>query len=166
MKRIFIIAIALFIGLSVSAQIQNKILGFTLGTSTKNEVRDKYKNEIIFAEEGDDIYVGNLEFAGQTWDITNFRFYDNKLLYVLFSISEPSTPSDIITSAFESYKVKLWDKYSDYYIKDCSTSDFIMYTDNKTYLALTFSDGLSLIYSDCALSEQQMGLEMMNCSKI
>ena len=66
MKRFFIIAIALFFGVSMSAQIQNKILRFTLGTSTKNEVIDKYKNEKIFVEEGYDICVGNLEFAGQT----------------------------------------------------------------------------------------------------
>ena len=37
----------------MSAQIQNKILGFTLGTSTKYEVRSKYKYDKGFNEDSD-----------------------------------------------------------------------------------------------------------------
>ena len=45
MKKVFVIFLALIIGLSMSAQIQTKFFGFKLGTSTKSEVHNKYKNE-------------------------------------------------------------------------------------------------------------------------
>lgn len=156
MKRILAISLALIIGLSLSAQIQNKILGFTLGETTKSEVYNKYKSQELFTELDGDIAVGNLKFAGQVWDVTLFRFYNDKLMVVQFSVSESTTPLTILESLWVDFKYKLENKYSDYYIN--SLTDFILFSDFKTDLSLSFFDvngmGLNLSYSDCALREQ------------
>lgn len=157
MKKVLAIFLALIIGLSMSAQIQNKFLGFTLGTTTKSEVYNKYKNEKDLIVEGDDIYVGDLKFAGQVWDITTFRFYNNRLMAIQFSITDRNTPESLMESTWEIFKGKLWNKYSDYYFTS-STSDFILYSDGNIDLTLSRSvvgKGVNLLYCDCVLREQQ-----------
>ena len=80
MKKVLVIFLALIIGLSMSAQIQNKILGFTLGETTKSEVYNKYKNEPLFVEDESGILgIGGLQFAGQVWDIVSFEFENNSI---------------------------------------------------------------------------------------
>ena len=81
MKKVLAIFLAFIIGLSMSAQIQNKLLGFTLGTSTKYEIRNKYKNERSFSEEDSFIMVRDIRFASQHWDYVAFYFFENKLIF-------------------------------------------------------------------------------------
>ncbi|MBR5725247.1 MAG: hypothetical protein IKX56_00770 [Muribaculaceae bacterium] len=165
MKRILTIFLALIIGLSMSAQIQNKILGFTLGTTTKSEVYNKYKNQEYFSADDDGtISVGDIVFAGQKWDLTLFSFYNNILLSVQFNLGEQMTSLNIMDSAWESFQNKLWDKYSDYAV-DSQRSDMIFYTDGITRLSLAYlyissNKILTLQYADTDLSEQKSQAEI------
>ncbi len=165
MKKVFAIFLALIIGLSMSAQIQNKILGFTLGSTTKSEVYNKYKNQELFSADDDGtISVGNIVFAGQKWDLTLFCFHNNKLLYVQFSLAEQMTSLSIMDSVWESFQNKLWNKYSNYAV-DSQRSDMIFYTDGITRLSLAYmyiSNGklLALQYADINLSEQKSQAEI------
>lgn len=143
----------------MSAQIQTKFFGFTLGSTKRSEVRNKYKNEkqILEYEDGT-IHVAGLKFAGHEWEITTFGFYDNKLMYVAFSDLESSTAFRLMESTWRDLRDKLWNKYSDYSIK--TTSEIIQYYDGVTNLSLSLSDAtgsmiLMLYYSNVALKEQQ-----------
>lgn len=165
MKKVFVIFLALIIGLSMSAQIQNKFLGFTLGSSTKSQVYNKYKNEKVFSvDEIGNIYVGDLVFAGQKWDITTFYFYHNKLESIQFCDIETSTPRYLMQSIWKGLKTSLWDKYSDYFIEN-SQSEFIHYSDGITDLVLSYLNyspdekGLALRYYNHALRVIRMQAE-------
>ena len=158
MKKLLAIFLALFVGLSMSAQIQRTFLGFTLGTTTKSEVYNKYKDKKYFLEDENGNYVvGALEFAGQKWDVTTFYFYNNRLLTVNFALLEYSTPLYVLDSIWENLKARILNKYSDYnYYFD---SEYLLFTDNKTRLSLSnlyASDtkALCLMYTDEALIEQ------------
>lgn len=162
MKNVLIILLALMIGLPMSAQIQTKFLGFTLGTSTKTEVHNKYKNETNILEDDNNIFVGGLKFAGHEWGITAFSFYDNKLMSISFTDQEPSTTFQLMETTWNSLKNKLSDKYSDYYID--TTPYMIYYTDGNTHLSLSLSDAtgtmlLMLSYINVALKEQESQAE-------
>ena len=139
MKRTILILAAIIIGLSMSAQIQNKFLGFTLGSTTKSEIYNKYKNaELLKVDEMGDISVGNLVFADTRWDFTTFNFYNNILYSVQFSLSEELTSLALMNSAWDSFNTKLWNKYSDYYIANNSTSEMKIYIDGKIGLSLFY----------------------------
>ena len=162
MKKVFVIFLALIIGLSMSAQIQTKFFGFKLGTSTKSEVHNKYKNEKNFLEEDGVIYVGDLKFAGHEWGVTAFGFYNNKLMYVAFTDQEPSTTFQLMELTWKDIKNRLSDKYSDYYID--TTSSRIYYSDGSTNLTFGLSDEtgtmmLMLYYSNIALKEKERQAE-------
>lgn len=163
MKKVLAIFLAFIIGLSMSAQIQNKLLGFTLGTTTKSEVYEKYKNENHFLEKSDSYSVGGtIEFAGQKWNITTFTFYHDRLLSVQFSLIDLGTSISIMDSTWDYLRLTLLDKYSEF--NYCLTSEYLFFQDDKTHLALSYLDSgnnkaLSLIYSDCALKEQKRQAE-------
>lgn len=162
MKKVLTIFLALIIGLSVSAQIQTKFFGFKLGTSTKSEVYNKYKNEKNFLEEDGVIYVGDLKFAGHEWVVTAFGFYNNKLMYVAFTDQEPLTTSHFMESTWTDIKNRLFDKYSDYCIN--TTPSRIYYSDGSTNLSFSLSDEtgtmmLILYYSNIALKELERQAE-------
>ena len=158
MKKVLAIFLAFIIGLSMSAQIQNKILGFTLGSTTKTEVYDKYKHEKHFQERSEGYSVGGLEFAGQKWDITSFNFYNNQLSNIQFSLVDLGTPVYVMDSVWDYLRLTLLDKYGDY--NYFSTSEYLFFEDGKTNLAISYkyageNKALVLIYSDSALKELQ-----------
>lgn len=163
MKKVLAIFLAFIIGLSMSAQIQNKLLGFTLGSTTKAEVYENYKNEKHFMEKSDSYSVGGtIEFAGQKWNITTFTFYHDRLLSVQFSLIDLGTSISIMDSTWDYLRLTLLDKYGDfnYY----STSEYLLFQDDQTHLALSYTysgnnKALTLIYSDRALREQKRQAE-------
>ena len=163
MKKVLAIFLAFSIGLSMSAQIQNKLLGFTLGTTTKTEVYEKYKNEKHFRENSSGGYsIGDIEFAGYKWDITTFRFYHDLLLSVQFSLVDLATPISLMDASWDSLSLILLDKYGDY--NYYSTSEYQIFQDDQTHLALSYTysgnnKALTLIYSDRALREQKRQAE-------
>lgn len=161
MKKVLVIFLALIIGLSMSAQIQNKILGFTLGETTKSEVYNKYKNEPLFVEDESGILgIGGLQFAGQVWDIVSFEFENNRLFAIQFFLSEPETSTQLMDILWANFQLKLFEKYGDYYF-DYSQSDFKFYSDGKTDLSLSYQyisgyKELSLRYGDRTIAEQRL----------
>ena len=163
MKKVLAIFLAFIIGLSMSAQIQNKLLGFTLGTTTKAEVYEKYKDEGRFRENSSGGYsIGNIEFAGHKWDITSFRFYHDRLLSVQFTLIDLATPISLMDASWDSLSLILLDKYGDY--NYYSTSEYQIFQDDQTHLALSYTysgnnKALTLIYSDRALREQKRQAE-------
>lgn len=160
MKKVLAIFLAFIIGLSMSAQIQNKLLGFTLGTTTKPEVRNKYKYDKGFNEDSSgDIFVKNIRFASNDWDYVHFHFYNNKLSSVDFSNVEPFTSIPIMESRWYNLKDRIYNKYGDYYLR--TQSSMIMYSDGVTSIALNLSDDtggmiLMLYYSNDALIRQEL----------
>ena len=163
MKKVLAIFLAFIIGLSMSAQIQNKLLGFTLGKTNRSEVYNKYKNDTYFIEKEDgSICSTDVTFAGHEWDMVVFNFVDNKLSAVAFSDIETETPVKIMESTWKSLKERLWNKYSKYY--ENTTDDMILYSDDTNKLVLRFSDStgrllLLLYYTNIALTVQQMQAE-------
>ena len=164
MKRELVIFLAFIIGLSTSAQIQTKIFGFTLGTSTKAEVYNKYKYESNFLDSEDCYCIADKKFAGYEWDLVSFYFFNNKLAGVSFTSLEPSTPLHIIESEWTVLKDKLGNKYSNFFIP--TSADMILYSDGITNIVLKFGDlagsgqyGLILYYSNRALTEGKMDAE-------
>lgn len=159
MKRILTIFLAIFVGLSMSAQIQRTFLDFTLGSTTKSEVYNKYKNEKLFTEDDNGNYaVGGLVFAGQKWDLTTFAFYKNKLLYVHFALIGYITPENILNSVWDDIRFRLLDKYADYnyYL----TSEYAFFKDGKTQISCSYysspeTNAVALMYTDEALENQQ-----------
>ena len=159
MKRYLTILLALVIGLSMSAQIQRTFLGFTLGTTTKSEVYEKYKGNDNFSEDKDGGYsVTNIEFAGQKWDIANFDFSDDLLLSVHFSMLSMFTSESILDSVWENLRLKLMEKYGDY--NYFSTSEYLLFKDDATKLSITnsYAGGYKVLlikYTDSALKDKQ-----------
>ena len=164
MKRILTIFLALLIGLSTSAQLQNKLLGFTLGSTTKSEVYNKYKNDPYFFERegGNCLVTTDVTFAGHEWDIVSFYFFNNKLAGISFSDLEPETSAQVIELTWGNLKDKLMNKYSYYLIP--TSSDMILYSDGINNIALNLTDtsgrlALILYYSNRALTEGKMDAE-------
>lgn len=165
MKKVLAIFLSFLIGISMSAQIQNKILGFTLGTTTKSQINNKYNDEsILIEDELGSISVGNIVFAGQKWDIVTFYFYNNILESIQFCETEVLTPRYLMQSIWDGIKNSLWNKYSEYLIED-SSPEFILYSDGITDLALSYSNtpldekGLALRYYDQSLRKLRMQAE-------
>lgn len=134
----------------MSAQIQTKILGFTLGTTSKTTVLNQYKTKItklnLNAEET--YRIQDVNFGGHIWDCAYFIFVNNKLCRVSFSISDYSIPRTTLDLKWDNLKTSLNKKYSQFYLKDSSTSEIKKYSDGKTNLSLTYQNfGGSMILS-------------------
>ena len=153
-QRLLIVLFTCIIATSVSAQIQRKFYGLTLGVSTKSEVLIQFENKGAFEQSPDGhetVCVRNLRFGGYSWDVVVFRFYNDKLFNVLFmDLKEyPSTDSN----KWENIKKTLDEKYIDY--KNVTSENSFSYIDEYTYLACNH-DGknVCLGYADILLNEK------------
>lgn len=150
MKKVLVIFLALIIGLSLSAQIQNKILGFTLGKTKSSEVYKRYKNDYTFSRslDSEHYFVDNVKFAGYYWDV-NFGFYNGKLYQVILT----SIWGDI-ASMGEKLKSSLDDKYRQYLWN--SEQNRILYSDNTNAVQLSiYETKIVLIYLNVPLADQK-----------
>ena len=140
MKKVLVIFLAIIIGLSMSAQIQNKILGFTLGTTSKTTVLNQYKTKITKADynAGETYRIQDVSFAGQIWDLAYFVFVNNKLCTVSFQSTDDNIPTSILDLSWENLKKSLNKKYSQFYLSNRSTSEIKEYSDGTTYLTLSY----------------------------
>lgn len=146
MKKVLAIFLALIIGLSMSAQIQTKILGFTLGTTSKATVLNQYKTKITKAgySAGETYRIQDVSFAGQIWELAYFVFVNNKLYRVSFQSTDDNIPTSILDLNWENLKKSLNKKYSQFYQNNSSTSEVKEYSDGITYLSLRYE-----YYMDC-----------------
>lgn len=158
MKRILTISLALLFGLSLYAQIQNKPLGLTLGSTTKNQVINhcQNNNQKIVGNYDDRIIATSAKFAGYDWTCFTFYFHNNKLCSVDMCIVSPHN------AMWNNLKESLNKKYRSYYISKISNANRIVYSDGNTAIFLEYSprDGqvspsINLRYTDEYLLNQK-----------
>lgn len=146
------------------AQITNKILGLTLGVSSKALVKQIISDYKLTAKvQGSDVIgctaPNTFEFGGFNWTSIVFTFYKGKLCAVTF-LNDKSPASG---EAFDSLKITLYDKYSNYLTRNDSYSNgnkWIEYDDGKTTLSLSYDfrnyrHNVGLLYCDRALFDMK-----------
>lgn len=148
MKKIILLIFASLVCIISHAQINNKIIGLTLGKSTQQEVNTilrKY-NLPKYEENSTDVYNyiicygKQFQLIGQTWDYAKFYFLDNKL----YTISLSCIGDQRYTlSVFNHLKKILDDKYSNYFIDDSMEDGdrYIDYNDGITSIQLSLMKG-------------------------
>lgn len=157
MRKTFILVLLLFLSFGiVDAQIQKTLLGVTLGTSTRNNVKEIYPT--AYRNISGDIdhanYPGSelhgrttkgepalnqrdVKFAGIEWDFVGFSFYQTVLCEIEFTIAGNAN--------FKSWKdlcLALTKKYSSYKKKeavekgDWGKFEYKIYSDGTTRVIL------------------------------
>lgn len=134
--------------------IHNKVLGLTVGASTKRDVKSRFYYEGNFTED-DDILVftprHQVYFAGYYWDEIYFAFFNNTLLTISLQKNEK------VNQNFESLSLDL-SKYNIYYKE--KGNNYIIYEDGKTkimcyLLNRNYRYYLRLAYTDLRLLNQK-----------
>lgn len=163
MKRTLFTLVLLLCTLMASAQIQRKILGFTLGITSKTIVYNYLKsNRIKFSTNEEGEYVASkIKFAGQIWDSVFFTFYNGKLYNLDFCINEDSTPIQTMDLIYENLDKSLSHKYANYYNFNESTNENKVYSDNVTNITFTYgyllgSKSLSIMYTYLPLFNRKL----------
>ena len=133
----------------MSAQIQRTFFGFTLGTTTKAEVYNKYHNENLEtfhqSSPNGNCCLNYATFGGYNdWTVV-FSFYNDKLYSVRLSHIDP------LYKISSSFNRTLDKKYSKYYIKKESTEYDKVYLDDKTIVELIIGSYVELSYTDYSL---------------
>lgn len=160
-----LMAVVLSVSMCCTAQIQKTIMGFTLGTSTREYVKQtltrkgyKLKNEVdgSFSIENKDVY-----YAGIAWNYINFIFYENKLESVWLQNNEQRSSLPL-----EDLYSKLYDtltgKYGQYIFKNEDGN--VLFTDNTIFLSLNkgYYKGtqyVSISYEDMELMNKKQKQE-------
>ena len=89
-KRLYFLLFLFLCTIVATAQIQRKILDFTLGVSNKTEVLSYLKsNHYKYSYEDGEYEVRKVTFAGHNWPVAYFSFYKGKLYgnYVQFDLN-------------------------------------------------------------------------------
>ena len=162
MKKLLFTLILSLLTLTMSAQIQRRFLGCTLGVSTPAQVKanmaQKGYRTPDTSNKGCYIY-DNVNFAGFSNTQAYFYFYKNKLYLVSF-ILDHSFLGDSFDSQIDLLREMLLKKYSSYVFK----SDYydLVLNDNKTtntlkrmFLNDTGLYILTLMYMDDKLSDEK-----------
>ena len=125
----------------MSAQIQTKILGFTLGTTTTTTFFNQCETDItrVNYNTTEEIYsIQDVSFAGYIWNYAYFTFVNDKLCTVSFQSTDDSIPTSILELNWENLKTSINKKYSQFYLKNSSTSEMNVYSDGITFLFLKY----------------------------
>ena len=167
MKKIVLTIIALFlVNLCISAQIQRKFYDFTLGETSKTEVKSylNKKKKSILDERGDVIMVPNMRFAGQEWNLAVFIFYKGKLESVYFSFDDVMNSRESVNGLWKHLKKSLDSKYSEYYSTIASNEQKHYYQDSMTNVFLNWAsaegvNAVTLMYTDNEMSKEHIAEE-------
>lgn len=157
-KKGLVIILALICSLGMSAEIQRKFFGLTLGTSTENDVIEYFEGKGIEVTRASltSVEVEDMKFGGYMWSTVIFDFFEDKLASVCFL-----NLGDDISSTKERWNYlneKINEKYKLYYVPDKSSDESIMYMDNETafFLRKNFIDYkngvLSMVYRDVKMT--------------
>ena len=122
--------------IAVSAQIQRKILDFSLGVTTKTQVLNYLKShhyKYSHNEDGEYV-VEKIKFAGHIWPVAYFSFYKGKFYCVDFRDSDSFTPKETLELVWNSINQSLCRKYSAY--SNTIDNDYIDFSDNRTSVSL------------------------------
>lgn len=160
-KRFYFLIVFSLCAVIATAQIQRKILDFTLGTTTKTQVLNylKYHHHKYSINEDGVIVVEKIAFAGQNWPVAFFSFYKGKFYLVDFRDSDSFTPVETLNLIWKRLSNSLKKKYSNYSIS--STEDGALdFSDNKTMLSSSYkylfgSLSLHIMYYDIYLFGQK-----------
>ncbi len=142
MKKILFTLILSLLTLTMSAQIQRKFLGNTLGVSTYAQVKANMTQKgyrLAESSDKDCAVYDNVKFAGYDCKNVYFYFYNNKLKSVMFVLGQ-SFQKESFNSDIEVLRNKLIDKYALYKVK------------NDDY-EINFTDGNTSIIVGCPLIE-------------
>ena len=163
-KRLYLLIFFLLCTVIASAQIQRKILDFTLGVSTKTQVLNYIKSHqyVYHLDEEGNFVVQRIKFAGENWSHARFCFYNEKLYLVSFRHNDRITLKENLDYIWDRLNDSLKKKYSDYIFE--SEKDSSSYFDNKTFLVFFYKQGLDvwsicLEYYDYKLFQQKDKLE-------
>lgn len=159
-KRFYLLIVFLLCTIIASAQIQRKLLDFTLGVTTKTQVQNYIKSHqyVYHLDEEGNFVIHNIKFAGQNWHHANFCFYNGKLYKVSFSATELDTSKENLDLIWQRFVDSLKKKYIDYIC--LSEKDNYSYFDNKTVVVLFYKQFssvwcLALEYYDYYLFQQK-----------
>lgn len=162
MKRYILLLVIAACNIAAYSQIQNKILGSTLGVTPKSTVIQRLKSrgyKINYVEKNT-IRIDNVSFGGFTWASAYMDFHNGKLYVVDFSDSEFFTPKKSLNLRYESLSQSLDKKYSAYKEPE---DDYATYSDGKNYVRIkyeyseiTHNWGISLMYINVALQESSV----------
>lgn len=161
MKKLLLSLFLSLLTLTMSAQIQRKFLGNTLGVSTYAQVKENMAQKGYRMAEASDnkcALFENVKFAGYDCKSAYFYFYNNRLKTVSFVLDQ-SFQKESFNSEIEVIRNKLIDKYALYIYKN---DDYeINFTDDITVVAVgcpSLDDYnlymLSLTYMDCKLMRE------------
>lgn len=154
MKKIIATLFALFIVLSVSAQIQRNFYGFTIGYSSYSTMKQILNNQNArFIDRGNELILvyqsfGNIDWKGVVMDCNGGQF--NSITFI---------KDDASQSDFNYVYALLNRKYNRYLYR--SDSNSYMYVDGRTIASVTLDNGqLSLLYKDKQYMENGINRDM------
>lgn len=143
-NRFCFLLIFFFVSLTAFAQIQDRILGFHLGVSSKQTVITKLKHRgyKINYEQDNRIGINNVTFAGYLWHYVRIEFQDNKLCSIDFVNRSSISKLQVLNQQFEILSMQLHLKYFEkYYDPDKSSSDantdWSWYSDGKNLVVIS-----------------------------
>ena len=154
-KRFCLLTLFLLCAIIATAQIQRKILDFTLGVTTKVQVQNYLKShhyKYHLNEDGDFI-VEKVTFAGHNWPAAFFCFYKGKLFLVDFRNNDDFTPVETMDLIWERLSNSLKKKYSNYSFSSSKDDGSLNFSDHKTRLTTNYtylfgSKSLHIMYYD------------------
>ena len=140
-----------------NAQLHNRVLGLTVGSSSKQDVKSRFFNEGEFTDD-DDILIFHpqkqIYFGSYYWDEIYFAFFKNTLLTISLQINnDASRYYDLLSGALSKYH---------HYRKEGGTNqtNYVIYEDGKTkimcyILTRDYRQYLRLSYTDLRLFNQK-----------
>lgn len=147
----------------MSAQIQTKVLGFTLGSTTNTTIYNHFKknNKKVIKLDDGSYQVPKVQFAGIVWDSAFFCFYKSKLCGIYFICSEDFNLKATLDVMWNDLSNRLNNKYGLYYSSSNSTPSRKEYCDDKIKLSLEYSysqsrNVINLSYIHCPLWKQRV----------
>ncbi len=166
MKRIISVLFVLCFSISCFAQISRTFWGLTLGTSTKQQVKNVLvqKGYKITTEPDGSYSVNpdNVSFGGGYWTYVSFGFVNGKLSTVWFQNNERQCPL-ALNDLYDKLKNSLDKKYSNYYydLPLDNTSQNAVYDDGRTSILLgvrnyNYMRYISISYEDNSLSKKKI----------
>lgn len=136
MKKILFTLILSLLTLTMSAHIQRKFLGNTLGVSTYAQVKANMAQKgyrLAESSDKDCAVYDNVKFAGYDCKNVYFYFYNNKLKLVTF-ILDQSFQKESFHTKIEVLRNRLIEKYALYILKN---EDYeITFTDENTFISI------------------------------
>lgn len=162
MKKIILTLLAGFVFFTSSAQIQRKILGFTLGVTPKSTVVQRMKAQgYIHTTDPDGAYIyNNVKFGSVMWSYVSISFYQNKLFQVWFQNNSIQSDYNTLKSQYQTLKITLDEKYGLYFDSEISEGTNLYYSDNITNIMFSLreyrgTNYLSISYEDNVLKTSQ-----------